>query len=218
MEKTFETRPCQFKGERIFPGFHRLIRRYLRSSGRILDVGAGNGWMLRQLRDRYPDKEIIGIDLDPQSDDVVRMDVRSLEFPDNRFDLVMCTDVIEHVPDAVLGPGLREICRVLRSGGRFILTTPNEEVLERSLCRCPGCGKVFHQVGHVQTFAAEEVCRRLRESGFGHRLKVRTLHMGGYTLFPRLVTLGMWLRVDAVAPREIREVLNKDLFVVAEKP
>jgi SAM-dependent methyltransferase len=46
----------------------------------------------------------------------------ALPFGDNEFDIVLCTEMLEHVPDpqAVLS----EIQRVLRPGGRLIMTTP----------------------------------------------------------------------------------------------
>jgi SAM-dependent methyltransferase len=49
--------------------------------------------------------------------------ILALPFVDGSFDVVLSTEVIEHTP----GPteGLRELCRVLRRGGRLIVTSPN---------------------------------------------------------------------------------------------
>ena len=48
---------------------------------------------------------------------------RGLPYPDESFDLVLLTEVIEHLENHSTAIG--EIARVLRPGGRFILTTPN---------------------------------------------------------------------------------------------
>lgn len=48
-----------------------------------------------------------------------------LPYVDDRFDLVVSMDVIEHLPDAGLLPWLRELLRVTRPGGLVFLTTPN---------------------------------------------------------------------------------------------
>jgi len=66
-------------------------------------------------------------------------DVQELRLADASFDLVTSTEVFEHVPDDA--KGFREICRVLRPGGRFIFTVPlldAEETLERALLAADG--------------------------------------------------------------------------------
>lgn len=49
-------------------------------------------------------------------------DITAIPAPDASFDVVMCTEVLEHVPDPVAA--LREMVRLLRSGGRLLLTAP----------------------------------------------------------------------------------------------
>lgn len=49
-------------------------------------------------------------------------DVQRLPFPDDSFDTVLCTEVLEHVPDP--WGAVREIRRVLRPGGQALLTSP----------------------------------------------------------------------------------------------
>jgi SAM-dependent methyltransferase len=96
----------------------------------ILDVGAGTGANLRLLRD-LGFVRAIGIDLSPEAirfcaekglGRVEPGDARALPFADCRFDLVFATDVIEHVEDDVAA--LREIRRVVKPGGRLLLTVP----------------------------------------------------------------------------------------------
>lgn len=48
--------------------------------------------------------------------------ITAIPVPDTSFDNVLCTEVLEHVPDPVVA--LREIARILKPGGRLILTAP----------------------------------------------------------------------------------------------
>jgi ubiquinone/menaquinone biosynthesis C-methylase UbiE len=52
----------------------------------------------------------------------IRSDITQIPVPDGSFDSVICTDVLEHVPDAPAA--LREICRVVRPGGSILVTVP----------------------------------------------------------------------------------------------
>jgi SAM-dependent methyltransferase len=49
-------------------------------------------------------------------------DITAIPAPDNSFDAILCTETIEHVPDAVAA--LKEFSRLLRPGGELILTAP----------------------------------------------------------------------------------------------
>lgn len=94
----------------------------------ILDIGCGAGNMIHHLS-RYG--RVRGIEVDPRpvkmalsrGYDVRQGDAtRAIPFPDASFDLVTALDVIEHV-DAD-GAMVNEARRVLRPGGRLLITTP----------------------------------------------------------------------------------------------
>ena len=87
-----------------------------------LDVGAREGNQTRLLRGLG--YRVTSIDLTPQFAECERVDANDgLPFGDESFDLVWCSEVIEHL----LRPEhfLHELRRVTRSGGEIILTTPN---------------------------------------------------------------------------------------------
>ena len=116
--------------------FGRIIGEFdLTADARILDIGTSTGTNLRMLRDlgfvRYE-----GLDF---SEDAVRWcsekgygkvtqgDVCRLPFPDATFDVVLATDIVEHVDDD-LG-ALTEIRRVLKPSGRVLITVPAFKLL-----------------------------------------------------------------------------------------
>jgi SAM-dependent methyltransferase len=116
--------------------FARLIAELgLPPDATILDVGTSTGTNLRMLHD-LGFRHVVGLD---QSPDAIRFcaekrlgevrlgDVCALPFLDASFDLVLATDIIEHVDDD-LG-ALRELHRVLRPAGRLLLTVPTFSLL-----------------------------------------------------------------------------------------
>ena len=106
-----------------------------RNDLRILDAGCGTGGNAIFLR-RYG--VVVGMDLAPEAiklgrerigGGLVRGSVLDLPFMDGSFDLVTSFDVLYHrgVPDEVAA--LREVARVLRSGGRLLIRLPAYEFL-----------------------------------------------------------------------------------------
>jgi SAM-dependent methyltransferase len=105
---------------------HRFLRERLRAcQGRVLDVGAGEApW-----RDLLKHADYVGVDVEEAKDfgmrqrsDIVYYDGNTLPFEAASFDHVLCTEVLEHVPDPARF--LRDVNRVLRKGGTLILTVP----------------------------------------------------------------------------------------------
>ena len=97
-------------------------------SPRILDAGCGTGRNLLELR-HIGSAE--GVDLSPRAvefcrrrglDGVHEGSLEDLPFESGRFDLLLATDVIEHLPDD--GPALAELRRVAAPGGRLLITVP----------------------------------------------------------------------------------------------
>ena len=118
-----------FVGRRLL--FADLIKGFdLPLGAEILDVGTGTGTNLRLLRD-LGFAHTTGVDRSPEAirfcadkglGIVRRGDICQLELPDRRFDLVLATDIIEHVDDDLAA--LRELRRVMRPGGYLLLTVP----------------------------------------------------------------------------------------------
>lgn len=99
---------------------------------RVLDVGSGTGYLLRQLAARLPDAvELLGVDAaaemvrvagEATPDPRVRFlagPAEQLPGPDGAFDLVVSTTSFDHWADQEAG--LRECARVMAPGGRLVL-------------------------------------------------------------------------------------------------
>lgn len=97
--------------------------------GDYLDVGAGNGELIDRVIRTFPVKaracdyrgDLLAVE--GVTVDVANLNAEALPYPDASFDLVTCTEVIEHLEH--YRAALREMARVLRPGGVLIVTTPN---------------------------------------------------------------------------------------------
>jgi len=157
----------QDDGERMIPEFHHdavvyaeHMVRYIFASRfvegkRVLDVASGVGYGSNLLKAAGAE-QIVGIDYSEQAvrygaarhagtqPDYVLADAESLPLADAQFDVVVSFETIEHVPDPQRF--LREVKRVLRSDGLFIVSTPNRGIFVE--------GNPFHL--HEFTFAELE--------------------------------------------------------------
>jgi SAM-dependent methyltransferase len=66
-------------------------------------------------------RKYVRADYDPASDEL-KIDLQAIDFPNDSFDLIICHNVIEHVPDD--RKGLTEMFRVLRPGGVALISAP----------------------------------------------------------------------------------------------
>lgn len=155
----------------------------LRDDDRILDLGCGEGrhaitaYMLRNV-------ESVGVDLSlddlnttagrfqefaepgncAKSLALSAADARQLPFPDGCFDKVICSEVLEHIPDyrAVLA----EIARVLKTGGILAVSVPR--FLPEWVCW--QLSDAYHEVkgGHIRIFNAGHLRADIEELGLVH--------------------------------------------------
>ncbi len=112
-----------------------LLWRFLprRPSIRILDAGCGTGMTMIHLQQYTSPDHVVGLEIAHPALQFCRQrsipllvqgTVTDLPFPAERFDLVVCTDVLQHLPDdAVAFQALQEFQRVLRPGGILFLRT-----------------------------------------------------------------------------------------------
>jgi len=92
-----------------------LDSKYCSGNERTLVIGSGR--ILRILG-----KNIINTDIRPFKGVAVVTDCQKLSFGDNHFDIVVCCQVLEHIPDA--DSAVFEMHRVLKPGGKIVVTVP----------------------------------------------------------------------------------------------
>jgi len=97
--------------------------------GDCLDIGSGNGQLLRLIAARYSlnpyacDYTNQLMETPTQSVDIANLNREILPYADNRFGLVTCVETIEHLEN--FRAVVREIYRVLKPGGFAVISTPN---------------------------------------------------------------------------------------------
>ena len=97
---------------------------------------------------------------------MVRMDITNIDFPDQSFDVIYCSHVMEHVADD--RKAMREFRRVLKHDGWAILLVPiiaDKTFEDPSITSPEGRLKAFGQEDHVRIYGPDYV-DRLREAGF----------------------------------------------------
>ena len=102
--------------------------------------------------------------LDPAA--MVKMDVTAIQFPDEFFDVVYCSHVLEHVVDD--RKAMREFYRVLKPGGWAVLLVPisaERTVEDPAIVKPEDRRKAFGQEDHVRSYGPDYI-ERLREVGF----------------------------------------------------
>ncbi len=61
---------------------------------------------------------------------MVKMDITDIEYPDNSFDIIYCSHVLEHIPDDI--KAISELLRVLKPDGWMLLSVPIKKELEKT--------------------------------------------------------------------------------------
>ena len=173
----------------------------------ILDVGCGAANMTHHLR-RYG--QVFGVDSNSRPLVVARQrgleaalgSAEHLPFPDEAFDLVALLDTVEHVPAE--GQVLAECRRVLRPGGRLLVTAPAFQFLWSH-------NDVVNL--HQRRYTARGLKGRLAAQGF-RPLRVSYAH---FILFPAAVGL-ILLRRGRVEPQLASPHAGDDAYQVEMEP
>jgi ubiquinone/menaquinone biosynthesis C-methylase UbiE len=106
---------------------------------RVLDIGCGDGFLLAQVSERFPDPSLHGLDAEQEAvriaaatfarkdvaADVHRGSAYDLPYTGGTFGAVVMTEVIEHLNAPSLA--VAEAYRVLQEGGTLFVTTPHRQ-------------------------------------------------------------------------------------------
>lgn len=141
-------------------------------TGRLLDIGCAAGFLLEAARDRGWDG--YGVELSRFSAEIAQHSLgaekvfngtlEGAAYPDDFFDVVFMSDLIEHIKD--LPTFLREVRRILRPGGFVAIMTPDAASLT---CRLMGRAWPHYKEEHLFYFSPESLTRLLASYGFRTR-------------------------------------------------
>ncbi|MBW4543433.1 MAG: class I SAM-dependent methyltransferase [Symplocastrum torsivum CPER-KK1] len=131
----------------------------------ILNIGVGNGGLEKRCQEQGWETYA----LDPSQEAIRNLKaigvkgevgyIQSIPYADDFFDVVFCSEVIEHLSKEEINLGLIEISRILKKGGVLIGTVPYQENLIENQVVCPKCGEIFHRWGHQQSFDVKSLIR-----------------------------------------------------------
>jgi 2-polyprenyl-3-methyl-5-hydroxy-6-metoxy-1,4-benzoquinol methylase len=212
--------PWQFDPrERKFGRVWALLEQHLPCDA-LLDAGCGDGRYLAAVARARGAARVVGTDISerildtartaaaPFEPELVRANLESLPFADGQFDVVLCSQVIEHLLD--VDAGLRELARVLRPKGTLILTTDNARNL---VTRTLYLGRLRRHAGFDfphRDFEVDDLRQRLRAAGLDV-VAAETFRFSA----PRGIGQRVLDRLDALLPRH---GVGDIIAVVARRP
>lgn len=105
-----------------------LVKQFVPSGHRVLEVSCGKGEILKSLQDEGYAVQGTNYTKYPDCPDSIPVDtgvdiLRGLPYESGIYDCVILSDVIEHLSDHAAA--VKEICRVAKNGGHVIVVTPN---------------------------------------------------------------------------------------------
>ncbi|MGB5443588.1 MAG: class I SAM-dependent methyltransferase [Gammaproteobacteria bacterium] len=154
----------------------RQISPFLAPGSQVLDYGCGPGYLMEKLMQRgFP---AAGLDFSAATLNAVRKTfgkipaflgaytLQELRDSGMHFDAATVIEVVEHLYDAQLQELLQTLKSLLKPGGVAVFSTPNNELLEKSMVLCPVSNQLFHRWQHVRSWSAESLSACLRDNGF----------------------------------------------------
>jgi SAM-dependent methyltransferase len=158
---------------------HHKFRRIVKEIGNVsrhLDFGCGPGTLINLLPNNI---SAIGVDIAASqlayaeqhygglNREFVQIDSPYLPFPDKSFDSISCVEVVEHLDLSLNTTIVAEFFRVLKPGGKLIVTTPNYgslwPLVELMVNRL---SKVSYEEQHITKFKGRSLEALLKANGF----------------------------------------------------
>jgi 2-polyprenyl-3-methyl-5-hydroxy-6-metoxy-1,4-benzoquinol methylase len=143
----------------------------------IIDVGCGEGIALEKLQRGFPEKKIIGVDVEIENIEICRehgltaiyADVYELPIYSGSFDACLCIDMLEHLEDPT--QSVREIVRILKPGGRLVVVVPHDRNFLFARLACLMFKEAFYDVGHQRQWRPKDLANLLTSQGLTVKAK-----------------------------------------------
>ena len=106
------------------PSLNFILDNLYKDAGNLLDVGCGRGYLLKQIKKKYPALKLSGVDVVEKYASsefkYIKGNIENLPFEDKSFDVVTCCHTIEHIIN--LDQAILELKRITRK--QLIIATP----------------------------------------------------------------------------------------------
>ena len=192
----------------------------------ILDVGCGSAWVASKYIPR--NKKVFSLDISKLNVTKALTTYPSMQhygtiadsyylpFKNDAFDIIIASEVIEHV----VSPKdfVKELYRCVNPGGKLILTTPYKEVLRYVLC--VHCNKKTPVHAHIHSFDKNAIEQILQECGIGNFRQILfgnkiLIFLRTYALL-KFLPFQLWKVIDRITnifyniPAHLQVVINKE--------
>lgn len=194
-----------------------LIQKHLPAGATVLDYGAGDGDLIPVLLEHGFKVAVCEPSQGRRESILKRPDIHSERFlgviaPEDEgvFDVVLCSEVIEHVLPEAAQDFLESLRARLKPGGTLVVTTPHDEDLDLSASYCPNCDSIFHRWQHVRSFTRETLRDELTKGGFDV-VSIRAADISGQVqLYMLREQVQYFLNQNIV--KRLKAAMNKRLF------
>lgn len=205
----------------------------LGDDARILDCACGRGFYLNMIR-HVSRCALVGLELE---DEIIRKaqrnvghlpgitltrgNIYALPFPDDWFDGVILSEILEHIDDDVAG--LREVRRVLKPGGVVAITVPNAnypflwdpinktlETLFRTKIRRGPLAGIW--ANHVRLYTREQLRAAVEQAGFAVEAERAFTHTSFPFIHNLVYGLGKPLLESGLLPRKLADAADRTTF------
>ena len=129
----------------------------------IIDIGCGNGLITNALSKKY---KILGVDRSSNALEFVKTekllsDCDNINVSNNSFDLVLSSELLEHLPENIYLKTIEEFSRISKS--YVLISVPNEESINKGMICCPKCKYIYHRNLHMRSFTEDSIQQKFNQ-------------------------------------------------------
>lgn len=172
------------QSQKYFSKYHTsqlvdLVRIVSSPGDLILDYGSGPGFLTKALVKAGLRTQ--AVEFSQQSCDVLNRELQGsgpnwlgclhcssppIPVESGQYDVIVTIETYEHLREEWVSPYFAELNRLLKPGGKVILSTPAHESLTQNTILCPNCEITFHQWGHLRSVTEKDLSEKFRHAGF----------------------------------------------------
>lgn len=177
--------------------------------GTMMEIGCGNGHLLKNIAAVRPDISLVGVDIEQiEISDLENFtfhhgQFEQVELETNSVDLIYCSNLIEHVPNPLLFAS--KVLKTLKENGSFLGVTPDHLSVDRYIFGRFWAG--YHYPRHTYVFNHHNIKTLLSDSGFSN------IKISGAYSFWYLSLANKFIKLPGTKKRGIAFALVTALFL-----